>query len=194
MVADMRDAYRREGISSMTVFPLTVRGARSGTIVFYSRQPRAYTADDVQVGIALANLVGAALTHADLYEEQRHARDTAEHARQQATFLAEAGSALSASLDYEATLTSVARLAVPSIADWCAVDMLGEGGKLQRLAVAHVDPKKVEFAQRLQDRYPADPDTPGAFTTSFAPASRRSCHRFLRHSSKLRRATRSICS
>src|SRR3982751_1708909 len=98
---------------------------------------------------------------ADLYEEQRQAREAAEHARQQATFLAEAGSALSASLDYEATLTSVARLAVPSIADWCAVDMLGEGGKLQRLAVAHVDPKKVEFAQRLQDRYPADPDTPG---------------------------------
>ncbi len=161
MVADMRDAYRREGISSMIVFPLTVRGVRSGTIVFYSRQPRTYPADDIQVGIALANLVGAALTHADLYEEQRQARETAEHARQQATFLAEAGSALSASLDYEATLTSVARLAVPSIADWCAVDMLGEGGKLQRLAVAHVDPKKVELAQRLQDRYPADPATPG---------------------------------
>ena len=168
IVADMRDAYRREGIVSMIVFPLTIRGQRSGTMVFYLRQRTAFRHVDVQVGAALANLVAAALTAADLYDEQRqareaadHAREAADHARQQAAFLAEAGTVLSSSLDYEATLRSVARLSVPRIADWCAVDIVGEGGALQRIAVAHVDPKKVEFARLLQDRYPADPKAPG---------------------------------
>jgi hypothetical protein len=36
--------------------------------------------------------------------------------------LAEASAELSSSLDYRATLASVARLAVPQLADWCAVD------------------------------------------------------------------------
>jgi PAS domain S-box-containing protein len=73
-------------------------------------------------------------------------------------FLAEASEVLSSSLDYRATLSNVARLAVPTLADWCAVDILEEGGSLERLAVAHQDPRKVELAHDLQERYPPDPD------------------------------------
>jgi PAS domain S-box-containing protein len=161
MIADMHDAYAREAIASMVVFPLIIRGDRCGTMVLYSRRQRDFEPVDVQVGAALANIAAAALTTAELYEAQRQAREAADHARQQAAFLAEAGTALSASLDYEATLTAVARLAVPTIADWCAVDVVGEDRKLHRLAVAHVDPKKVELARRLEEQYPSDPDTPG---------------------------------
>ncbi len=161
MLADMREAYKREGIHSMIVFPLTIRGQRSGTMVFYSHQRVTFSDVDVQVGAALANLAAAALTTADLYEEQRQAREAADHARQQAMFLAQAGSVLSSSLDYERTLRSVANLAVPTLADWCAVDIVGQRGALQRIAVAHVDPKKVEFARMLEERYPADPNAPG---------------------------------
>jgi PAS domain S-box-containing protein len=161
MVADMRDAYRREGIASMIVFPLLIRGERCATMVFYSRRRSTYRTVDVQVGTAVANLAAASLTTAELYEEQRHAREAADHARQQAAFLAEAGRVLSASLDYEATLKAVARLAVPAIADWCAVDIVGERGSLQRLAVAHVDPQKIELARVLQERYPDDPAASG---------------------------------
>ncbi len=161
LLRDMLDAYRSEGVRSMIVFPLTIRGERAGTMAFYSRRRRSYLDEDVQVGTALANLAAAALTAAELYEEQRQSRESADQARRMATFLAEAGTALSASLDYEATLKSVATLAVPVIADWCAVDMLGDRGSLQRLAVAHVDPQKVEFARMLQERYPADPSAPG---------------------------------
>jgi signal transduction histidine kinase/ActR/RegA family two-component response regulator len=113
------------------------------------------------VGSAVANLAAASLTTAELYEAQQRGREAADHARQRAAFLAAAGTALSASLDYESTLKAVAKLAVPTIADWCAVDMVGEGGALQRLAVAHVDPAKVEFAISLQERYPPDPKAPG---------------------------------
>jgi PAS domain S-box-containing protein len=76
-------------------------------------------------------------------------------------FLMEAGVVIASSLDYEATLGSVARMAVPTLADWCSVDVYDENRMLKRLAVAHVDPKKVEWAHELQQRYPPDMDAQG---------------------------------
>ena len=160
-VAFMRDAYRREGIASMIVFPLLIRGDRRGSMVFYSRRRCQYREVDVLVGTAIANLAAASLTTAELYEEQRKATESADHAREQAEFLAQAGTVLAGSLDYEATLKAVARLAVPTVADWCAVDIVGEGGAVQRLAVAHVDPAKLELARSLEERYPTDPRASG---------------------------------
>lgn len=75
-------------------------------------------------------------------------------------FLAEASLLLADSIDYETTLTNLARLATPHIADWCAVDILAEDETLQRLAVAHIDPAKVEWAHGLQRRFPYDPNAP----------------------------------
>lgn len=74
-------------------------------------------------------------------------------------FLAEASAELSSSLDYRATLSRVARLAVPRLADWCAVEIL-QDGHLRTLAVQHEDPAKVVWAWELQDRYPSDPKAP----------------------------------
>ena len=73
-------------------------------------------------------------------------------------FLAEAGEVLAASLDVEATLASIARLAVPRLADWCAVHLVRADGSVSQLAVAHVDPERVTWALELQQRYPADPE------------------------------------
>src|SRR5258706_7598434 len=74
-VADMRDAYKAEGIASMIAFPLLIRGERTGTMVFYARRRRGFRDVDVQVGTALANLAAAALTTAELYEEQPMPRE-----------------------------------------------------------------------------------------------------------------------
>lgn len=75
-------------------------------------------------------------------------------------FVSDASEALlSASLDYEGRLISVAQLAVPRFADWAAVDIL-EDGVLRRVATAHVDPAKVEAVKELQRRYPSDPEAP----------------------------------
>jgi PAS domain S-box-containing protein len=46
--------------------------------------------------------------------------------------LAAAGDALSGSLDVKARLRNVARLVVPDLADWCALDLLDDAGELQR--------------------------------------------------------------
>jgi PAS domain S-box-containing protein len=75
-------------------------------------------------------------------------------------FISEASAILAGSLDYGVTLASVAKLAVPTIADWCAIDMVGDGGRLERLAVEHIDPEKVRFAAEIEARYPADPSAP----------------------------------
>lgn len=71
-------------------------------------------------------------------------------------FLAEASKELSSSLDYERTLRTIARLAVPHFADWCAVDVIGDDGMPHRLAVTHVDPDKIRFAHEVQRQYPPD--------------------------------------
>ena len=88
-------------------------------------------------------------------------RDATErkHADDVLRFLAESGATLASSLDYRTTLANVARLAVPTLADWCAVDVLEEDGSVERLAVEHHDPEKVALAYELQERYPSDPDT-----------------------------------
>ena len=63
--------------------------------------------------------------------------------------LSEAGRALASSLDYEVTLQQVASLAVPTLADWCVVDLLDDQGVLRRVAVAHAAPEHRELANTL---------------------------------------------
>jgi len=49
---------------------------------------------------------------------------------------------LDESLDYEATLATVARLAVPVLADWCAVDLVDEAGAGLREKAIEIDPER----------------------------------------------------
>src|SRR5205085_5961710 len=72
-------------------------------------------------------------------------------------FLLDAGAELSLSLDWRAGMRAVAKLAVPRIADWCAVHVVEPDGSISSLAVEHTDPTKVIFARELQERYPPDP-------------------------------------
>jgi PAS domain S-box-containing protein len=71
-------------------------------------------------------------------------------------FLAEASATLIASLDSQETLRKLAALAVPRLADWCAIEMLQGEERSEQLAVAHVDPGKVSYASALRERYPLD--------------------------------------
>jgi PAS domain S-box-containing protein len=100
---------------------------------------------------ARGELAGVVLVFRDVTAERRE--------RERREFLSRAMLELNASLDYERTLATVARLAVPRIADWCAVDVV-EDGVVRRLAVAHVDRAKVQWVEELQRRYPPDPEAP----------------------------------
>lgn len=74
--------------------------------------------------------------------------------------LARAGELLSSSLDYERMLQQVAELAVPQLADWCVVSLPDGHGFIRGVAVAHVDPAKIDLARRIQERYPTRADEP----------------------------------
>jgi PAS domain S-box-containing protein len=93
--------------------------------------------------------------------ERKRAEEEIRQSEEAQRFLAEASNVLFSSLNYRETLSSVARLAVPTLADWCAVDILEERGSLERLAVEHPDPRKAPLAYRLEERYPPEPDEPG---------------------------------
>jgi PAS domain S-box-containing protein len=91
-------------------------------------------------------------------------------------FLAEASRVLGSSLDYRETLARVTELAVPEIADWCAVDMIGEDDLLERLAVTHPDPEKARLAYESAQRWPVALSSSHALaqvirtgTSAFAP-------------------------
>ncbi len=71
-------------------------------------------------------------------------------AEQRSAFLAQASEVLASSLDYEQTLRNVARLAVPQIVDWCAVDLIDADGYRVPVAVAHADPARLKLAEELR--------------------------------------------
>lgn len=83
-------------------------------------------------------------------EKQRRQLDLAleesEQAEARMTFLAEASAELSRSLDYEAALRRVAELAVPRLAEWCAIDVAaGPARAPTRVAFVHVGAADLEL-------------------------------------------------
>ena len=76
--------------------------------------------------------------------------------------LVEAGRLISSTLDLDATLQQIAELVVPTLADWCAIDLPGAGGMLHQVAVAHIEPGKVALAHRLRARHPVPLGDDGA--------------------------------
>src|SRR3954452_483014 len=71
-------------------------------------------------------------------------------------FLDEAAAVLVGSLGYDQTLGRGAQLAVPLLADWCAVDILEEDGTLRQITSGHPDPEQEELLLQLRKRYRAE--------------------------------------
>ncbi|MCT7980943.1 PAS domain S-box protein [Laspinema olomoucense] len=82
------------------------------------------------------------------------------------SFLAEATTLLTASLDYQTTLENLGRLLVPRFGDWCAINVMETGtrplgssdGDYRCVTVACLDPSKQSLVWALQNRYPVEGD------------------------------------
>jgi PAS domain S-box-containing protein len=149
-----REAVSSSGFRAVYTSPLiTRRGEIIGTIATHFREPRKPTDREERLIELYALEASGVIDNARLYRE---AKDTQERLE----FLAEASRIVSASLDYGRTLRHVARLIVPRLADWCTIDVKDEDGAIRQVALAHVDPEKVKWAQRLQEKYPPDPTAP----------------------------------
>jgi PAS domain S-box-containing protein len=115
----------------------TERLRKDGTIV-----PVSLRVSPLRDGSGL--IIGASSISRDITLRRR--------AAEQSAFLTEAGKVLQGSLDYQATLTVVANLAVLTLADWSAVDVVGEGGRIQRVAIAHADQTKIKLGRVVSAR------------------------------------------
>ncbi|BAZ53770.1 multi-sensor hybrid multi-kinase [Nostoc sp. NIES-4103] len=98
----------------------------------------------------------------EILEFQASARDISDRKKveQRQRFLAQASNILATSLDYETTLTSLARLTVPELADWCVIDIICENQSVRRVATAHAEPSKQQLIEQLKN-YPPDLAQPG---------------------------------
>jgi PAS domain S-box-containing protein len=80
--------------------------------------------------------------HSTALVREQAARAEAENSEKRAALLAEASRVLSASFDYQTTLAALVRLAVPALADYCALDIVEADDRFERVGEAHVDPAK----------------------------------------------------
>jgi PAS domain S-box-containing protein len=101
----------------------------------------------------------AELERAAALEAEDLARHAVRTAQRRMEMLARVSTLVDTPLDIDLTLQQIADLAITEIADWCVVDVQGEGS-LQHAAVAHRDPAMVAVAKRIQEQYPSDPRNP----------------------------------
>jgi len=138
---------------ALVCLPLVVEGRTIGGLTFSFAQDEVFDEDRRRLKIALARQAAQALERARAYE-------ALEASESRVSLLAEASRILSTSLDYETTLSQLASISVPGLADWCTVDVLDAQGGIRRVAVAHEDPAKVEWGRDMQRRFPPDPEAP----------------------------------
>jgi signal transduction histidine kinase len=128
-----------------------------GVLAVYATSPRRYSEEDSQLLGAIANAL------AGLYERKRLEAECAEFATRdvaqraaadlaarRAAFLAQTVTVLDSALEPEATLVSLARLAIPALADCAVVDLVTEEGRIQRIDVVDIDPTRREATQAIR--------------------------------------------
>ncbi len=90
--------------------------------------------------------------------EQRRYEEERERVELETKVVADAGIALvGAALDFETRAEMVARVALPTFADWAQLDILDEDGEIRTVAFAHSDAVKEEEARAFVDRINFDP-------------------------------------
>lgn len=126
------------GARSWAALPLTIDGVVLGA-VGWSFPGRGFTPAQ-RVGLrGLSRAGGEALYRAGLYEAERRASEEAER---RDLLMSEVSSLLDSTTDPVPALTRVARMCLPLLGDWCAIDVLAEDGRLDRLVAVHVDSAK----------------------------------------------------
>jgi PAS domain S-box-containing protein len=145
-----------DGERSMIALPLRLTGRVIGVMTWSFPGRRRIDVAEMEFYSLLADTCAQAI-------ERIRAQEESLRQASRVSFLADATSTMAESLDYEQTLAEVARMVVPDFADWCAIDLL-EDGRLQRLAVEHIDPGKVALALAIERRYPAPREAGGVWT------------------------------
>ena len=137
---------REKGIRSLLGVPLAVADKLLGVVHVGSLTPRTFGDRDIAMLEARGapdrdpgRAGGAGRNGA------RRASPAGGGARVNSAFLAEASAVLGSSLDYETTLASVARLAVPALADWCVIDVMDDQARCGGVASVCANPASTRW-------------------------------------------------
>ncbi|MDB4980128.1 MAG: Signal transduction histidine kinase CheA [Myxococcales bacterium] len=127
----------------------------------------AFTSDRMAALELVTAQAAISLEIARLVDTERTARAEAEEAGRRAAFLSDATALLVESLDHEAQLARLARLAVRSLADVCLIDLV-DGNSVRRVAAAHRDPQDEAQLAEVSAKFPPRVvvAVPGALTAS----------------------------
>jgi PAS domain S-box-containing protein len=80
------------------------------------------------------------------------------HHSNQQTFLSKVSKELVSGLDMKKMLAKITKLSVPTISDWCSVDLYSDENGFEQVSVAHADPKKVDLALEYRRHNPLNVD------------------------------------
>jgi len=161
LIATMRAEGRRA--RAFWSMPLIVEGRTIGLLGMGFHEARRFPPEEREFIGLFCRQCAEALLRASRLDAERRAHELAQRMNAERkleelrrAFLADATAALAQSLDYESTLAKVAQLAVPGLADCCAVDVLPEGDRIpKRLAVACADPPKSEPPREIDSGVPS---------------------------------------
>lgn len=138
--------------------PLIVNHKVRGALTFASTKVN-YSQDELKFAQELAIRISRAFENEQLYNDAQ--KKIIEHKNRELrlikeseekwSFLAKASKLLSSSLDFKTTLTNVANLAVPEIADWCMINLKDEEEKNEMIdpVVVNADPKKISLGYKF---------------------------------------------
>ena len=151
-LAELMPVFEREGIAAIGFIPLVSGGRLLGKFMIYFDQPHEVSPAELQITQTIASHIAFAIA-------RKGAESALRESWQAHRLLAEAGALLNSSLDVEDTLASITRLAVPSIADWCIVDLSDDRGGFKRIAVASGDGSDAVAQKMLGDYRAFDPSS-----------------------------------
>ncbi|QRK08191.1 response regulator [Archangium violaceum] len=149
--------------------PLVVDEQCLGVLCFGFSEPQRFVDDERAFIHAIAQQAAQACERARLLEAERCARLMAEARQQRADLLSETSAILGSSLDLGMSLTRVAHLLVPQVADWVVmrVEQRSPSGADETKTVAvHRDPGRVGMACALARSLLATGDAPLSCVTN----------------------------
>jgi predicted ATPase/signal transduction histidine kinase/tRNA A-37 threonylcarbamoyl transferase component Bud32 len=140
------------GVRSALALPILHQGKLVGALYLENNlATRVFVPERVRLLQLLSSQIATSIQNSQLFERLTREVEDRTRAEEAVRFLAEAGEALSASLDYEATLANAARVAVAGLADGCLIFAL-EHDTVRLTAAAHRDPARQErLAVRMRE-------------------------------------------
>jgi|GEM_PF-2205475 len=133
--------------ASLTV-PMVVGDRACGALGLTWVAPHTLGAEETGFLAAIAGQLAQTLERIRLFDAEAAARREAERVAKRLAFLANASRILGASLDLDLTLSRIASISVPYLADWCLVHLANEAGP-RLVTVVHDDPLGEEALRRL---------------------------------------------